>query len=262
MSAKLTSLVAAHYIFLARSFSVILGCAAVCWGIVEFPVFWRESSTERIANRIIAGEPFKVDILIKQLSIEEGSEKSANCRPAAVRNAALIRLQLMEERSLETSLPVTNTQAIGLQLSLEKALACAPSNPFFWTVLYWSASQISSRVPVEYLRLSYKLGPNEGWIALKRNRLAFTLFEKLPADLQKNAIMEFVRLLSNDFEPNSGLYTAVLNIFIGPAWHVRDDVTPYLTSLPKRNRENFARDLYAKGYSVAIPGVKQPELTR
>jgi hypothetical protein len=260
MSAKLTSLIVAHYIFFVRSFSVLLGCTAIGWGIVEFPVFWQESSTERVANRIVAGEPFKVDILIKQLLIAEEAEESDYCRPSVLRNAAIIRLRLIEERSLESLPSLTDLQA--LRSSLETALKCSPSNPFFWTVLYWATSKISASAPLEYLRLSYTLGPNEGWIALKRNPLVFTLFEKLPADLQENAIMEFVRLLNNDFEPNSGLYAAVLNIFLGPAWHLRDKITPYLITLPRRARENFARDLYAKGYRVDIPGVKQPELPR
>ena len=66
MSTKLTSLVTAHYIVVARSFVIILGGIAVWWGIVGFPGFWRESSAERIAGRIIAGEPFKVEVLTRQ----------------------------------------------------------------------------------------------------------------------------------------------------------------------------------------------------
>ena len=69
MSPKRPSLITAHYILLARSFVVIVGCVAVWWGIVEFPVFWQESSTERIADRIIAGDPFKVEVLARHLPI-------------------------------------------------------------------------------------------------------------------------------------------------------------------------------------------------
>ena len=199
-------------------------------------------------------------LLAKQLSVAERIDKSAYCRPSVTRSAAIIRLRLLEQRSPESSSALSDAQ--DLQASIKKSLACAPSNPFFWTVLYWLSSQTSSRVPPDYLRLSYKLGPNEGWIALRRNRLAFTLFEKLPKDLQKSAIAEFVRLLNNDFEPNGGLYAAVLDILVGPAWQVRDQITPYLMNLPRRNRESLVRDLSAKGFDLALPGVKQPEQTR
>lgn len=47
-----------------RSFVVILGAAGIWWGAETAPVFFREYSIERIANQIIAGEPFKSETLI------------------------------------------------------------------------------------------------------------------------------------------------------------------------------------------------------
>jgi hypothetical protein len=75
---------------------VILGGSAIWWGIVEFPVVWRESSTERIADRIIAGEPFKAEILTRQFPLIASIETSAYCRPAALRSAAIIQLRMVE----------------------------------------------------------------------------------------------------------------------------------------------------------------------
>ena len=60
MSSELTALATARYITLTRIFIIILGCIAVTWGLVVFPVFGRQSSIERTASRIIAGEPFKI----------------------------------------------------------------------------------------------------------------------------------------------------------------------------------------------------------
>jgi hypothetical protein len=83
MSTKLASLLTAHYIPLARSFVVILGCIAIWWGIVGFPVFRRESSVERIADRIIAGEPYKVEILARQLPALDSCPSSDKLRQMA-----------------------------------------------------------------------------------------------------------------------------------------------------------------------------------
>ena len=58
MSAKLISRIAAYDILIARCFLLAIGCIAVWWGIAGFSVFWQQSSIERIANRVIAGEPF------------------------------------------------------------------------------------------------------------------------------------------------------------------------------------------------------------
>jgi hypothetical protein len=58
---RASGLLRAH--LLARSFVIVVGCLAVSWGVVEFPVFWQESSLERVGDRIIAGAPFKPEII-------------------------------------------------------------------------------------------------------------------------------------------------------------------------------------------------------
>jgi hypothetical protein len=69
---------------------------------------------------------------------------------------------------------------------------------------------------VKYLRMSYRLDPNEGWIALKRNRLAFEKFDQLSTDLAESAIGEYVALVK------SGLYEQAAEILSGPAWQARN----------------------------------------
>ena len=69
---------------------------------------------------------------------------------------------------------------------------------------------------LEYLRMSYLMGPNEGWIALKRNVLALAVFERLSLDVAEMAICELTNLLS------SGLIREAGGIFTGPAWRIRD----------------------------------------
>ena len=66
------------------------------------------------------------------------------------------------------------------------------------------------------LRMSYRLGPNEAWIALKRNRIAFARFRRLPPDLAEDAIDEFTRLVKANFIDQA------VDIFTGPAWPERD----------------------------------------
>ena len=92
----LTTLATAPYILLARSFFVILGCFAVLWGIIELPAFWRDASIKRIATRIIAGDPFKIETLTQQAPIIDGIRRSAYCRPAALQSAAIIELRMWE----------------------------------------------------------------------------------------------------------------------------------------------------------------------
>ena len=253
MSTKLSGRLSAYYIP-ARSFFVILGCLAVWWGIVEFPVFWQESSIERIARQIIAGDQFKIETLIKHVPILTAAEISTNCRPATVRSAAVIPTphgRASDCRGRFGSFQRPNGCAAQ---PIRVSLSCSPADAFLWIVLFWVEA---ARVGVEpddlkYLRMSYRLGPNEGWIAWKRNPFAFSIFEELPADLREAAIREFVGLVQ------SGFIDPAVDILTGPAWQVRDLILPRLAAVTHRRREEFSRELLRRGHEIPIPGIAAP----
>src|SRR5262249_13221757 len=197
MNTNSTSLVTAPYIFLVRSFVVILGCISVWWGIIGFPDYWKDSSIERIARQIIAGDPFKAETLIQQIPTIDGIKKSTYCRPAALRSAAIIQLRLLEVTALENDRQHRNAQLKSLVSAIRSSLSCAPADPFLWLALYSVEVSENGFKPdyLNYLRMSYELGPREGWIALKRNPLAFAAFQQLPPDLREYVANEFVALV-------------------------------------------------------------------
>ena len=198
-TAQKNTLVTGPYILLARSFVIILGCIGVAWGIVEIPVFWQDSSIERIATQIIAGNTFKVETLAQQLPITEGIKKAALCRPAALRSAAIIELRMMEIAALANNRQNLVDQYKSLVDVIRSSLSCAPADPFLWLALY-SVEMSENRFRpdlLKYLRLSYRLGPHEGWIALKRNPLAFAAFQQLSPDLREAAVNEFAAMLGD-----------------------------------------------------------------
>lgn len=253
MSTKLGIFVTAHYSLLVRCFVVILGCIAVWWGLFVFPIFWDESSIERIANQIIAGDLFKVSILARQFPTMASIERSAYCRPSAVRSAAIIQLRMLEGAAPANNLKHVDGRLKSLSQTIRSSLSCAPSDPFLWLVLYWlEGTQEGFRSEdLKYLRMSYRLGPNEGWIAGKRNRVTFAVSEKLPVDLAEYAINEFVGLVE------MGFYEQAAEIFTGPAWRVREQLLPRLQNIEERHRQAFANILYTKGYDVVVPGIKR-----
>lgn len=251
MSRTLRGFLSAHYIILVRSMIAIFGCMAVGWGIVEFPAFWRDSPIQRIARQIISGEQFKIETLIGQEPTLLEVENSTYCRPAAIRSAAVIRLRIAEQEIAAGGQAATNEQASALRRSIRVALSCSPADPFLWVVLF---SVEAARVGVkpeslEYLRNSYRLGPNEGWIAWKRNPIAFSIFQQLPADLREMAIREFVGLVESDFIDEA------VDILTGPAWQVRDLILLRLAAVSQRRRLELAKALYRRGYDIPIPGV-------
>jgi hypothetical protein len=240
--------------FIARAYLIGLGTVAVVWAFLVFPTAWRDSTLERIANRVIQGQVYKIDVLLNLIPLIDNVERSELCRPASVRSAAIIRLRLVEETIKFADRLKIDERLDELRASIRNSLRCAPTDSFLWLVLYWAESTRNGFDPhyLDYLRLSYKLGPYEGWIALKRNRFSLALFEQLPPDLAEQVLTEFAGLLESGFD------SEVVNIFIGPGWHVRDKLLPHLKTVAEHHRIAFARKIYQLGYDIEVPGVERP----
>jgi hypothetical protein len=244
-------------VILSRVFIIIFGCIGVIWGLATFPDFWRQAPMERTASHIINGEPYKIKMLMAQMPTAEAAEKLARCHPRALQSAAIIRLRIVEQASFDSGGKSTDVQQIAsLDDLIRNSLSCSPADPFLWLVLYWAEvtkNGFDARY-LNYLRMSYQLGPNEGWVALKRNSLAFINFERLPGDLVDEGINEFIRLLKS-----RQFFGEAADILVGPAWRVREQVLPRLIELPEGDRKIFAQVLQSKGYDVPIPGISVPK---
>ncbi len=242
MSTRSTRFVAANYILLVRSCVVIIGSIAVSWGLIEFPIFWRDSSAERVAGQIISGDQFTTQTLTQQLSILSSTQNSNYCSPIALRSAAIIQLRMTEVST--PSDDYGDKQLTSLRDVIRSSLSCAPADPFLWLALYWVASMTNplGQDDLQYLRMSYELGPNEGWIAIKRNYVAFKTFQRLPRDLAEATIKEFILLVENNF------FAAAADIFIGPASPERGLILSHLEELTGEQRRSFADALSKRGY--------------
>jgi hypothetical protein len=239
--------------FSARMLLVILGCAAVAWGAYSLPIFARQAPVERVATHVLEGDPFKSDVLAALMPQVEAAERAEPCSPAVMRSAAVIRTRMAERAIIDGE--DIDKQLSALHGSILRSLACSPADPFLWVVLYWEEINRNGFQPsyLEYLRLSYQLGPNEGWIALKRNGYALAVFHRLPPDIAEKAIAEFPRML------DAGFYAETVAIFTGPGWRERDILLPRLKDVAELHRQAFARALYKLGYDVNVPGIARPD---
>jgi hypothetical protein len=253
MSGELIS--AARFVAVTRIAVILLGCGAVMWGSAILPVFWRQSPLERIAEHITAGEAYKSDTLFGLMRTVEVAEDAIPCRASALRSAAIIRTRLAEDVLSSGQRQAIDKQLKLLHSSIRNSLSCAPTDAFLWLALFWVDSTQGNFADryLEYLRMSYRLGPNEGWIALKRNPIAFTIYERLPPDLAEAAIVEFVGLLE------TGLYRDAADILTGPAWDMREILLARLKDVPLRHRQDFARLLSEGGHEVEVPGVERTD---
>jgi hypothetical protein len=232
-----------------RTFLGILGCAAIAWGVYGVPIFARQVSIERVATHVLEGDPFKPGVLAALMPQVDAAEWAEPCSPVVTHSAAVIRTRMAEQAIVHGE--DVDTQLSALRTSIFRSLACTPADPFLWVVLYWVEINRNGFQPgyLRYLRLSYQLGPNEGWIALRRAGYALAIFQRLQPDLAQMVIAEFANLL------NSGFDDAVINIFEGPGWSQRDLLLPRLKNVAEIHREVFSRALYRDGYDVAVPGI-------
>ena len=231
---------------------LLLGLATIAWGVTVFPLFWRQSPIERTADAIVGRAEFKPRAFDALLPTLDQIEHSPECRPEALHSATIIRLRLAEDAVAAGERDVIDGRLAALDATARRSLACAPSDPFLWVTLAWIDGIRIGPKPEQltYLRLSYQLGANEGWIAARRNRLALAMFPRLPADLSDAAVHEFARMVQ------SWIYLEALAIFEGPGWPIRDRLLAGLQDVGLSQREAFYIGLYTGGYNVVVPGVK------
>jgi hypothetical protein len=236
-----------------RAYLMGLGAFAFVWAFQILPISWHESPLARISDQIIAGQKYKVNDLLDFIPQIDDVERSSTCRPSSLRSAGIIRLRLSEE-ALKTEDRVQIEKSLDeIVGSVRKSLKCAPSDSFLWLVLFWAETLrngFNSRY-LNYLRLSYRLGPYEGWIALKRSQFSLSLFEQLPSDIAKQSVAEFVGLVNSEF------YHEAAELLTGPGWRLREKLLPALANIPERNRVAFSNEVYRLGFDVEVPGVKQ-----
>jgi hypothetical protein len=235
-----------------RIATVALGLAAVGWASFVAPVAWRQASTAPLGPKIVAGERFEPGILEEYIAGTKPDTSDGICQPVTLRTLALVRLRLAEEAITNgDGHLIDQTQSDG-ETALRLALSCTPTDPFLWFGLFWLEN---SRVGLQddnfrALRMSYRTGPNEGWLALRRNRFAIALYPALSDDLKQAASDEFVQLVRSD------LITEAADILAGPGTPLRGMLLGRLNGVDQKKLRFLAMLLAAKGVDDPIPGLE------
>ena len=240
----------------ARLILALAGGAAIAWALAVIPVFWSENVIVDVANAVMAGEVFKPEILA---AIEARTEikSGSRLRSSLLGKAAVIRLREAED-AMRGGDPERMDQSLdSLARIVDETLLNAPNDSFLWLVRFWLDTTRNGLRPdnLPFLRMSYDLGRHEGWIAVKRNRVALAAFSALPSDLAEQAISEFVGLV------RWGLVSEAADIAAGPARTLRSVLFPRLKDLKLDQRRAFASLIYQRELDdVLIPGVALPSV--
>jgi hypothetical protein len=238
-----------------RTALVVAGILAVILGATGIPIFWRSHSIEQVSSLIVSRVPYASDSLAELLPAINALESvESSCMPRALQSAAIVLLRIKEEGFVQSDLTLLDKRVEALNAAIRRSLACAPADPFLWMVLFSVESEKNGLRPayLNYIRESYRLGPHEGWIAVRRNRVVLAMFQMLPSDIVEMALREFAELVQNR------LYDEAVDTFLGPGWAIRHQLLARLGAVNQRERTAFAVRLYEKGINLPVPGVDPP----
>jgi len=239
----------------ARAFVVALAAIAVGWAASTLPLMARQRAVVNIAKHIIQGDAFKDDALNAMLPVVDAQQDGKWTHPSVLSSAAIIKLRVLERAIADGDQAAIDRQMTAVNRTIRISLTETPADPFLWLVLFWLENTQNgfSRDHLKYLQMSYALGPNEGWIAVRRNRLALAVFPQLTPELREHALVEFARLVDSNFIAEAA------DILTGPGWPIRGQLLPRLRDVADVNRQIFAKRVYRLGYDVVVPGVERPE---
>lgn len=227
----------------------LLGLTGLAWGAATLPGFWYQFPVDQFTSRILMSETFPLARLQEKLRSFEGRPQLFACNAAAAHDTAVMQLSILQQ-SFVTQSPAIDEQIEASRRSVVAGLSCLPSDAYLWFALFQIESLQSGFRPayLRYLSMSYQVGPNEGWIALPRNKAAFAIFPALTDDLKAKVLDEFALLLQTE------LYNEVLDIFLGVARPYRAAVLKRLETVPQGNRQKLAVILARMGIDGQIPG--------
>jgi len=240
---------------LTRGLLLPCGGLVVLWTMFALPSFRLTVPARDVAARIVADERFKRGILPGALARMETVKRPLMLQAEFSKAEALLMLRTTEE-AIQQQAPEEGDRGIeGAQQKVIAALFVNPSDSFLWLMLYSVETARSGFGPekVGLLDLSYAVGPLEGWIAIRRNRLALAIFPMLRDDIQRAAVSEFAELVDSDFIEEAA------NNLTGVGWSIRERLLSELVEVDITSRQALAKRLSSNGIKLAIPGIKTDE---
>ncbi|UWU67628.1 hypothetical protein [Bradyrhizobium sp. NC92] len=232
-----------------------LGLAAALWAFVALPSFRAGAPILEMALRIVTDDRYKLGKLGDALLRTQPQFGPALLQAPLAEAEAIIRVRRFEEALALGDSDATDREAQHAQESLRISLFLNPSTSYLWLMLYSLENTRGGFDPksLTFLTQSYATGPLEGWVALRRNRLALAVFPSLSEAVQEKAVFEFANMVDSDLTD-----AAAVNL-MGVGWAQRDRLLASLSKAELISREVIARKLWREGVKIAVPGVESDE---
>lgn len=237
-----------------RALLLLLGLAGAIWPAATLPTFRSLSTAREMTNRIIVDDRFKPSTLANMQAQLDAQAAPPLQHPDLARAKALVAVRASEEMARDSAMAV-DLLVEDAEYRVRSMLAQSPADSFLWQVLY---SVVTSRggfdeSNIPFLERSYTTGPLEGWIALRRSRLALASFPMLGERLRDRVVAEFAGLV------NSDLTDAAVSTLESVGWSQKDRLLAGLGAVDIQSKERLSRRLSADGVRVKIPGIEFDE---
>ncbi|MCK1707682.1 MULTISPECIES: hypothetical protein [unclassified Bradyrhizobium] len=240
---------------LPRGLLLLWGLLGVFWSSFALPSFSLTAPAREVATRIIADERFKRSALSEMLARMKIAPRPCVVQPEFSRADALITLRTAEEVLQRKSSEEADREVESAENKIRIGLAMTPSDSFLWLMLY-SVQTVRKGFDlpnIANLDQSYYEGPNEGWISLRRNRLALAVFPLLSENTQESVIAEFAKMVDSGFIDDAAMNLA------GVGWPYRDRLLSSLQQVDITDRLSLARQLSRDSVKVVVPGTETEE---
>ncbi|WP_160168993.1 hypothetical protein [Bradyrhizobium sp. Ai1a-2] len=208
-----------------------------------------------MSARVIADERFQSGVLTDLLARMKGAQRPSIIQPELPRAEALIMLRTAEDAMQRKSSDDADREVEDADKAVRSSLSVIPTDSFLWLMLYSVETARNGFNPehISYLEQSYAAGPLEGWIALRRNWVALTIFPVLSDFTQRRVVSEFAALVDSDFTEE-----AAMNLMrIG--WSQRERLLTALEGVDIASRKSLMKRLSADGVKLLIPGIEYDE---
>lgn len=233
-----------------RGMLLLLGVLGSIWPASVISSFRVTSPAREIAARIMADQRFKPGLLANIFASMKEAPVT-RLQPELLQAEALVALRASEE-AVRVGAAEADRDVEEAEDRIKASLSVSPSDAFLWLSLY-SVETVRQGLDTKsliYLDQSYASGPNEGWVALRRNRLALAALPLLSDRSQENVISEFVAIVNSDW-----IEDAAQNL-LGVGWRHRERLAKNLEKADLESRQLLARRLSIEGVTIDIPGVQ------
>jgi len=189
-----------NFLWLPQALSVAFSCITIVWCVHVMPYSEDIDKSIFLKDQLLRSdvyEPAQTKLAYSELArVDLG-----NCEAEAQTSLLLMKLRLAENALRTGGGEEFDEQLHDLTTRLPRALGCSPRLSYLWLLGFWSrtlSGQLDQR-SLEMLAMSYDTGPNEGWIAIRRNAAAMAVVPIAPDQLRQRIIKEFGLLVRDGF---------------------------------------------------------------